>query len=425
VQVEVNQTGPVITLNGSDTVYLEALQPYTDAGATAKTNTGADITSKLRVLGSVNNKALGTYLINFSVIDNFGFTAEKNRVVIVQDTKAPVITTKYGANTIRHQINTPFTDANIVVNDAFYAPNQITLTRVGIVNDKVAAGYNLQYTACDPSGNCSPVFFVLVNVEDTIPPTVKLLGDNPMVVDVFEPFEDPKVIASDNYYAANSLITITNSLVDINKLGNYNITYTVRDGGGNQTTLTRQVIVADRKAPVIELLGSNPFVMKRFKDFDEPGVKITDNYQDETSLQAKLLITSNMTVRNGDTLWGDLTGWRWVRYQVTDDAGNLSEIVERTIQIIPNTGLLNQQTNNTLSVYPNPSNGNFTITADKVFNSTLQVTLFDAAGARVMVQDMENPASNTINIKANLKPGLYLVQLLHNNQVSYAKVTVW
>jgi hypothetical protein len=51
--------------------------------------------------------------------------------------------------------------------------------------------------------------------------------------------------------------------------------------------------------------------------------------------------------------------------------------------------------------------------------------VFDAAGKKVLTQDITNPNGNSFNIKTTLNPGLYLVQVSHNNQQAFVKVTVW
>lgn len=40
------------------------------------------------------------------------------------------------------------------------------------------------------------------------------------------------------------------------------------------------------------------------------------------------------------------------------------------------------------------------------------------------LKDKRNTASKTITIKANLKPEVYLVQLMHNQQTNYTKAMV-
>ena len=424
VQVEVNQTGPVITLIGPDTQIVEVFSNYTDAGATAKTNNGTDITNKMIVMGRVHTDKIGTYIINYSVVDNFGFTDEANRMVVVVDTKAPVISNKYGTNTIKHQINTPYNDDLIVVADNYYPPSLIPLNRVGSVNSNIPGSYNLIYSACDPSNNCTQPYFVQVDVTDTIAPVVKLLGSNPITVNVFQPFTDPGVLANDNYYAPNSLIKLVYDSVNYNKIGKYSITYLVRDGAGNQTTLNRTVFVADLTPPVIELLGDNPFVLNRFKDYIEPGYKITDNYDNPAALQTNVVITSNLAVRNTDTLWGELEGWKWIRYQVKDSSGNTSELVERTVHIVPNTGLNNKNISNALQVFPNPSKGSCTIKADIQLQKPVLVTITNSLG-QVVFNESILPTNNNILVNyKNLMPGLYFIHANINNHTLKTTIAV-
>ncbi|MFI5221989.1 MAG: immunoglobulin-like domain-containing protein, partial [Bacteroidia bacterium] len=54
VQVEVNQTGPAILLNGKDTVMVGVHYPYTETGATAKDNLGNNITQLIVTTGTPN-----------------------------------------------------------------------------------------------------------------------------------------------------------------------------------------------------------------------------------------------------------------------------------------------------------------------------------------------------------------------------------
>ena len=108
---------------------------------------------------------------------------------------------------------------------------------------------------------------------------------------------------------------MVNNNVNVNKLGTYAINYIVKDGSNNSTTVTREVRVVDRIAPTIEILGGNPFEMSRFQDYIEPGFRIIDNYDSDEDLRSSVVITSDLG-RRGDTLWAELSGWKYVRYSV-------------------------------------------------------------------------------------------------------------
>jgi PKD repeat protein len=422
VQMEINRTGPVITLIGPDTQYVEVYESYTDSGAIAKDNTGNSLDSKLQISGSVDTSTLGTYYITYEVTDQFSYTATRKRVVIVRDTKAPLISTTYGGPVIRHQITTPYTDANIILIDNYYSREELIISRTGTINTNKGGTYYLRYNVCDPSLNCTGDYFVQVEVEDTIPPLAKLLGDNPLTIDVFEPYTDPGVIATDNYYSQASLIVIKTNNIQIGKLGEYTINYTVRDGAGNETKLNRYVEVADRKKPEIEILN-NPFELVRFKDYEEPGIKIHDNYYSHEQLIDSVMISTNLGVRN-DTLWGELPGWKYIRYQVRDLSGNLSEIYERQVKVVEITGLNTHALSRNVSIYPNPNNGKFTLGVTEELKGKATLALYNTLGAKVYSQELDATTDTHTITTSGLAAGVYLIEVKTAGQQLLQRVII-
>jgi len=422
IQVEINQVGPTVTLRGSDTVYVEArVGSYTEQGAVAINNVGDSITNRIVRIGMVDTAYIGTYYINYSVRDEFGFTGEKTRVVIVRKTTIPTLQVN---GVIKHQINTPYlVGAGIIKTDSYFGIDQLTLSQTGSPNISVPGSYFIQVVLCDPLNNCTPPRQVQIDVQDTISPVVSLLGQNPLIVDVYnQNYADPGVNASDNYYSESSLIRIVDNKVDVNKLGTYSITYTVRDGSNNSTNLVRQVNVVDRIAPVIEILGSNPLDMSRFHDYAEPGFRITDNYETDEQLRPSVVITSDLGNRN-DTLWAELSGWKYVRYKVIDQAGNVSATVERSVRVLVTS--LDDVTNATsLSIYPNPSTGMFNVNTKEVIMGKTAVTLYNVLGAKVHSQSIDmNGKTAEINAEG-LPSGIYLLQLINNGKQYTQRVTV-
>jgi PKD repeat protein len=422
IQVEINRTGPTITLNGSDTIYVEVFSPYTDPGATATDNLGGSLDGRLLVSGTVDNRRLDTYYITYTVTDQFDYTTTKTRVVIVRDTQAPVIGNTYGGGFIRHQINTPYLDQSIMLVDNYYGRSELSLVRTGPINTNIAKSYYLKYQACDPSGNCAGDYYVEVRVGDTIGPAVVVLGANPLYTEVFEPFTDPQVAATDNYYADNSLIIIRTGTVNTSQLGSFTLSYSVRDGAGNTTTAERTVIVRDTKAPVIRLLGSNPMDMRRFADYSEPGFKIEDNYNSDPELRSRVTITTTLGTRSGDTLWADLWGWKYIRYQVSDLSGNVSQIEERQIRVSKeSTGLADAGRQQAISVYPNPNKGLFSISLPATAGSGT-ATLYNALGAAVHSQPVS--AAQTSVHATGLAAGVYLLHISIDGNTFRQRVVV-
>jgi hypothetical protein len=275
----------------------------------------------------------------------------------------------------------------------------IVATRTGVINPNVPGSYNLQYNAVDGSGNVAATYYAVVVVKDLIAPQVTLLGANPLTVDVFTTFNDPGVNASDNYYP--NVTTVRTGLPTMNTLGTFIVTYTVTDGEGNSTVVTRTVNVVDRKAPTIQLLGKNPLKVARFsKQLEDPGVKLLDNYYSDAALRGNL-ITNSAAV--------DLTipGYYFITYNLVDPSGNRAIPQERLIEVVESTtGIYELNPNQAITMYPNPNNGVFTIGASNGTNIA-HIKVVDILGKNILEQDVQKTEA-TVNM-ATAGKGLYLV----------------
>jgi hypothetical protein len=230
-----------------------------------------------------------------------------------------------------------------------------------------------------------------------IAPDVTLKGDNPMIVDVYALFVDPGVTATDNYYP-NVFPVITN-LPNMTALGDYTVTYTVTDGAGNTTTVTRLVKVVDRKAPEIQLLGANPVEHIRFTPYVDPGVKLKDNYYTSSDLQP--LLQTNTT-----TLDVNRPGIYIVTYQVTDPSGNKSAKVQRLVNVVEVTGIEEQKKDAMIAVFPNPTQGQFTITA-KNNQELAKVKIYDVLG-KLVYEEVVTGTSIGVSLSTQYH-GMYMV----------------
>jgi autotransporter-associated beta strand protein len=81
-----------------------------------------------------------------------------------------------------------------------------------------------------------------VTIQDTIPPVITVIGDNPMGVIQNSTFVEPGFTATDN--CSSSLILTTNITVNTAVTGNYTNTFYADDGNGNRSTNTRVVVVS-------------------------------------------------------------------------------------------------------------------------------------------------------------------------------------
>ena len=161
-------------------------------------------------------------------------------------------------------------------------------------------------------------------IQDTTPPTVTILGDNPATVEVGSTFNDPGATVYDQ--DGTSTYTTTGT-VDTNLVGTYTLTYTAVDNSGNQATATRTVSVVDTTAPVITLLGSSQVNVEVGSSYTDAGATATDNYDGD--LTSQVVVVNNVDV---NTL-GSYT----VTYGVSDSSSNAASVVTRTVNVIDQT----------------------------------------------------------------------------------------
>ncbi|MFV1872539.1 MAG: immunoglobulin-like domain-containing protein [Oleiphilus sp.] len=235
---------PVLSLLGSSPISHEQGSTYTDAGATASDNIDGDISGSIVVTGSVDINTTGSYTLTYNVSDTAGNPASSvSRTVNVADNTAPVITLS-GSTPINHQQGTTYTDAGATASDNIDGDISGAIVVTGSVNTAAAGSYTLTYNVVDTAGNPASAVTRTVNVGDTIPPVMSLVGDSPMDHTIGSLFVDPGVTATDNIDGDISADVTTSGSIDINTEGAYVLTYNVSDSGGNPATaITRTVNV--------------------------------------------------------------------------------------------------------------------------------------------------------------------------------------
>jgi hypothetical protein len=90
-----DQTPPVITVEGTATVTVEAATSYLDAGASVSDAVDGNLTGTMVTLNPINATTLnqpGTYTVSYTSTDTVGNTDTATRTVTVVDRTAPSIT---------------------------------------------------------------------------------------------------------------------------------------------------------------------------------------------------------------------------------------------------------------------------------------------------------------------------------------------
>ncbi|MCX6351989.1 MAG: CotH kinase family protein, partial [Bacteroidetes bacterium] len=163
---------------------------------------------------------------------------------------------------------------------------------------------------------------------DIDPPTVKLLGKDTTLLEVFTQYKDSGVYAFDKFDSFKvSIKKITN--LDTAKLGIYTLKYIVSDKALNSISITRIIKVIDTIPPTLTLKnGKNPKYQVNYL-YNDSDVIITDNYDPFDSIKIKR--TDNFILKNTSTI---KIGKYKSDYILTDLSGNTSEIFTKDFEVV-------------------------------------------------------------------------------------------
>ena len=193
------------------------------------------------VTGSVNTAKLGEYVLTFEASHVFEllfirvpFTQTAQRTVTVQDTCCPEITLVSSEDTFTIP-GEPYAEEGFTAVDN----HDGDLTRLV---ERVEENGVVTYTVTDSSGNQATVTREIF-YHDPIAPTLTLNGTETITVMWGSAYEEPGYTAQDNCDGdITHRVTVTGQ-VDIQKVGAYELTYTVADSYGNEATAKRTVKV--------------------------------------------------------------------------------------------------------------------------------------------------------------------------------------
>lgn len=149
-----------------------------------------------------------------------------------------------GSAAVNHEQATPYVDAGATATDV--TDGSVTITTTGSVDSDTAGTYFLSYSAIDSEGNVSRTLTRSVTVADTTAPTIILVGESVVEVELDASYEDAGATATDT--VDGSVEVVTTGSVDTSIAATYTLTYTATDNAGNSSTATREVTVLSPKA---------------------------------------------------------------------------------------------------------------------------------------------------------------------------------
>ncbi|MDC0267704.1 leucine-rich repeat protein [bacterium] len=162
------------------------------------------------------------------------------------------------------------------------------------------------------------------NVEDTTPPTLKLLGSAMITLKAGETYMEPGVMVENAYDQANGYDLVTEGSINNAVPGDYTLTYTATDKAGNVANITRTVRVVDSTPPSLTPKGSAMLNHEVGKPYTDTGAKAEDK------IDGSVEVTTSGKV--DDTKLGTYT----LTYTATDKAGNKASIT-RSVKVVDTT----------------------------------------------------------------------------------------
>ena len=322
VVVVKDSTIPIIVLNGENAVTHEAATNYNDLGATASDTLDGNISTSISTVSNVNKGAVGDYSVKYNVTDANGNAAvEVVRVVKVVDTTPPVITVKGDVNVI-HPIGSAYDDAGATGADTL--DGVIDVVSTGSVDSNRLGQYVISYDASDANGNKAATKTRTVAVVDLTAPELTLLGDGEVEINAGDEYDDVGAIGKDNVDGdISSNITVLSN-VDISIPGEYKVTFSLKDAAGNESSVSRQVTVVDKTAPVITLNGDASILWEAGTSFIDPGAIAKDAVEGDLSSVIVVSTDINVLVPGSYTL----------SYNVKDSSGNEASTLTRVVKVV-------------------------------------------------------------------------------------------
>ena len=113
--------------------------------------------------------------------------------------------------------------------------------------------------------------------------------------------------------------------------------------------------------------------------------------------------------------------WR-VKALINDEQeSDWSEVWKFTIA---GTGIEEAELFDNISIFPNPSNGNFTLTLDNAEGDDIELQILDMVGKVVYNETISLTGITTKNIKSSLPEGIYVLKLIKGDETYTDKITI-
>ena len=234
--ISIFSLSPSLSLEKSEQT-INVFDEYQDINYNA-TSLGKDISDKVVKDGTVDSAHIGKYTITYTVRNKF-FKTTKKLTVNVVDTIAPEMSLIGGDELYVCSLNN-FIEPGYSAVDNYDGDITSNVYKNYVKDDEI------EYKVSDSSGNNTSQTRKLI-VGDISKPEIKLKGNDTIYLVKGRKYEEQGATASDNCDGDLTKGIDIEGNVNTKKNGTYEIKYTVKDTSGNETSVTRKVIVQDSK----------------------------------------------------------------------------------------------------------------------------------------------------------------------------------
>jgi hypothetical protein len=332
VNLRVVDPPPELEVLGNSTIILNSGETFVDPGAYAYDQWENPQLWSVTPSGNATNITIdsppGVYHAIYSATDSSQSAVTKNRVIVILDQVAPVITLENDVGATIHEAGAQWVEPGYSAQDNVDGSiaGQVVIEGATVNETTPPGSYVIKYSVTDSSGNKDEIFRN-VSIVDTTAPILNLVGGADLTHEFGKTWNDPGYSATDwNGSLVASVVATTLENTQELAPGQYSVTYNVSDSLGNQaTTVTRTIRIVDGHSPLITLLGENPLRHEAGTKFNEPGYSAYDD------------VDGNVTIDvNVSGIVGVAKGFYDLVYSVSDKSDNIVTAT-REVQVVDNT----------------------------------------------------------------------------------------
>jgi len=430
VRLTPDKTPPALIVALPDTIYVEvnarkhpAMPKVISANDLVDGNLYASVVIDSAI---VQYNVVGVYKVSYSVSDISGNDTVVYRYVDVIDTVKPVMTLA-GSSPQKLEVYHSWIDSGVNISDVYYTQAQLEpfVKQTNNIDTALLGSYTVTYSLTDPSNNKAVPVSRIVKVVDTIRPVLTLNPPNTDTVDINSQYADPGATVTDNYDKVSDIAFTKGGSYYTSfpkgiatDTGIYAIVYVATDKSGNRGTISRKVKVYDRTVPVIHLIGDVTVNVCRWFKYVDAGYTVHDDFDPVNTLKIE---TFGSYFQQGGT---SEPGVYDIFYRATDKSGNTSQSETRKINVKPETDItcLNGiepgiGLDRSISIYPNPNPGIFTINAALSPGQNVKMTVTDVFGRQVAVVQDGQLFANSFRVDLGTQAsGIYFLNIISGNQ---------